>query len=279
MTFDPVINDQLTTNKDFPASLRSLILKSDGCKLLSTLLLADGEGPHPTVLLLHGFPGNETNLDIAHAIRRMGWNVFLFHYRGTWGSEGNFSWSNAIYDVNVAVEFLRDPETQKNFRVDNNKIVIIGYSMGGFTGFMHAAKDKGINNVVSISAFNFGLAASMLPQVPNGKEMALEYLHLGVSFVNGTTEPALLDEMLKHADEFNLLNYVAEYASKNVLMLGATYDVTAPMDLHYYPLVKALQEAKVPNLQTHILETGHGFSTKRIELTRIIINWLKEIKF
>ena len=32
--------------------------------------IAAGAGPHPTMLLLHGLPGNERNLDLAQAARR-----------------------------------------------------------------------------------------------------------------------------------------------------------------------------------------------------------------
>jgi hypothetical protein len=32
-------------------------------------------------------------------------------------------------------------------------------------------------------------------------------------------------------------------------------------------------------LKKNILETSHGFSDKRIMLTRIVLDWLREIKF
>ena len=38
---------------------------SDGHRLLGVLYLARGEEPKPTVLLLHGCPGLEQNLDLA----------------------------------------------------------------------------------------------------------------------------------------------------------------------------------------------------------------------
>ena len=40
---------------------------------------------------MHGLPGNERNLDLAQAIRRAGWDVLTFTYRGAWGSPGDFS--------------------------------------------------------------------------------------------------------------------------------------------------------------------------------------------
>lgn len=59
------------------------------------IYIASGAGPHPTVILLHGYPGNEKNLDLAQSLRREGWNVLFFHYRGAWGSEGEFSLTGA----------------------------------------------------------------------------------------------------------------------------------------------------------------------------------------
>ena len=50
--------------------------------LAGMMLGANGQGPHPTIVLLHGFPGNEKNLDLAQSLRRAGYNVLFFHYRG-----------------------------------------------------------------------------------------------------------------------------------------------------------------------------------------------------
>ena len=35
------------------------------------------------MILFHGLPGNEQNLDLAQAIRRANWNVLTLHYRGS----------------------------------------------------------------------------------------------------------------------------------------------------------------------------------------------------
>ena len=71
------------------------------------LFVAAGKGPHPTVILMHGLPGNERNLDLAQAIRRAGWDVLTFTYRGAWGSAGDFSISNAMEDTAAALDFAR----------------------------------------------------------------------------------------------------------------------------------------------------------------------------
>ena len=47
-------------------------IPSHGAKMYSVIYIAAGEGLHPTVLMLHGFPGNEKNLDLAYSMRRAG---------------------------------------------------------------------------------------------------------------------------------------------------------------------------------------------------------------
>src|SRR5436853_3073228 len=53
-----------------PAANRQLLIPSGGFGMNALLFLAAGSGPKPTLLLLHGLPGNEQHLDLAQAIRR-----------------------------------------------------------------------------------------------------------------------------------------------------------------------------------------------------------------
>jgi pimeloyl-ACP methyl ester carboxylesterase len=78
-------------------------LPSHGSMLNALMYEAAGVGPHGTVVLLHGFPGNEKDLDLAQAVRRDGWNVLYFDYRGSWGSPGAFSFQHSVEDAQSAV--------------------------------------------------------------------------------------------------------------------------------------------------------------------------------
>ena len=52
--------------------LTGVTFDSDGHRLVGVLYLARGEEPKPTVLLLHGCPGLEKNLDLAVRLRDRG---------------------------------------------------------------------------------------------------------------------------------------------------------------------------------------------------------------
>src|SRR5277367_6840714 len=90
-----------------PASMKSFQIPSHGAFLNAFVYVAAGPGPHPAVVLLHGFPGNERNLDLAQDIRRAGWDVLYFDYRGSWGSSGEFSFTHGIEDTAAAIDYIR----------------------------------------------------------------------------------------------------------------------------------------------------------------------------
>jgi uncharacterized protein len=74
-----------------PAGMVVLHIPSHGKLINGIVYTPAGAGPHPTLVICHGLPGNEKNLDLAQAVRREGWNAVTFNYRGSWGSPGSYS--------------------------------------------------------------------------------------------------------------------------------------------------------------------------------------------
>ena len=56
--------------------MHGILIPGKRGRILSVLYTAGGEGTHPTVILLHGIPGCERNLDLAQAVRRTGGTLF-----------------------------------------------------------------------------------------------------------------------------------------------------------------------------------------------------------
>ncbi|MBI9071767.1 MAG: alpha/beta fold hydrolase [Melioribacteraceae bacterium] len=276
MQYDPVTQDQVIIDKKQLPSMRAVTFNSSGSKLLGSLYLTGGKQLQPTVVLAHGFPGNEHNQDLAHAVRRAGFNVLIFHYRGSWGSEGVFSFSNSIEDIISAFEFVKSEKVCGNYNLDPKRVVFIGHSMGGFATFVNAEKLKGVNNLGFIAGFNFGVLADLI-KLPFAEEKVLEHLGAGAEMVAGTNAKKLLKEIVENKDRFNILNYVKALSEKNLLMIASKHDSTAMINFHHKPLMKAFKKHKL--LREVIIDGGHVFSTKRIELARCVVNWLNSIKF
>jgi uncharacterized protein len=120
------------------------------------LYLAQGKGPHVTVVFLHGFPGDEKNADLAHAVRRAGFNALVFHYRGAWGSEGQYSRSHVLEDVAAALQWLRTPAVADSYSVNRWQLVLVGHSMGGFAALYGAAADSEVRAVAALAPVDLG---------------------------------------------------------------------------------------------------------------------------
>jgi hypothetical protein len=141
----------------------------------------------PTVLLLHGFPGLERNFDLAHMLRRAGWNTVVFHYRGAWGSVGDFAFRHVLEDTLSVVHHLLARETP---------VVLLGHSMGGWAALMAAAMETRITAVGTIAKWNIGALAAQIGEDDNSRETARSFLSGLATPLQGTSGAKLLDEML-----------------------------------------------------------------------------------
>lgn len=278
MDYNPVTEDPKNFNGENSPAMCPVILKSENAKLLGTVFIASGAGKKPTVILLHGFPGNENNFDIAHSICRFGWNVIVFHYRGTWGSEGIFSWQNGINDVKNVIESVRNNWLSEELKIDKDKLVLVGHSMGGFFSAWSLAKGL-VNDVFVMGMFNLGFIGEVVSDNEMFQSMALETLVRDADFVKTESPENLLNEMMKHGSKWNLLSYGEVLAEKNFYMIAGSKDQTSQVDMHYLPLLNILNNINDKKEYGRILESGHSFSNKRIELTTEIIKWLEKISF
>lgn len=276
--FDPVTQDQ-PSDLNFPASIVPAMFESFGCKLFGTMFLAAGEGLHPVIILLHGFPGNEVNYDLAHVFRRQGFNVLVFHYRGSWGSGGNYLWSSLVEDVSSSINFVKSDYAQSIYHVDPNKIILIGHSMGGFASLFNAIRNDDIKFAASLAGFNAGMFGELIESNKTIFEYSAQHIQQAMDFVKCDSAEILLNELIANKKDWNLLNYLEKLSSKNLLIIGAKFDTTTPIEIHHKPLISSLKMTNAKNVEEMILETEHSFSDKRIALARIISDWLSEIKF
>jgi hypothetical protein len=139
-----------------PAAMTVIHVPSHGVQINGVLYSPAGPGPHPTLVICHGLPGNEKNLDLAQAIRRAGWNAVTFNYRGSWGSPGVFRFAQNVDDAASVLAYLRDPANAAALGVDANHIAIAGHSMGGWVTAHTAARDHSLMGAIMISTGDVG---------------------------------------------------------------------------------------------------------------------------
>ena len=201
----------------FPPGIAGITVPSHGVDMDAIFYLASGVGPHGTVLLLHGLPGYESNVDLAQSIRRAGWNVLLFHYRGTWGTAGTFSQVSAIEDTAEAVRFLRDPTNAVKYRSDPQRLVVVGHSMGGFLAGYEASHDPDITAVAMISAVNLGRVSAD----PKERELRMNRWQTNLHPTQGTSARDLFAEAERHAKDWDYVQWADALGVRPVLLVEA----------------------------------------------------------
>lgn len=261
----------------YPASLHTVQIPSHGSLLNGFVYEAAGRGPHPVVLLLHGFPGNEKNLDLAQAIRRAGWDVVYFDYRGSWGTPGSFSFTHAMEDAQAAMAWMRDPAQAANYRADPKAIVLAGHSMGGMIAAYVAARDTQIKATVLISAAN--MAGRVLPAVEAGQtELAVAPLgHAlaaeGLAPLAGCTPESLARDLLANAARWDIPSEATKLADRPLLAVSSN-DGLAPVTDELVVRLRKAGDARVTSLH---LPTDHAYSDQRLALEAAVVHWLTEL--
>jgi uncharacterized protein len=257
--------------------MQSFQIPSHGAQLNAFAYVAEGPGPHPAVVLLHGFPGNERNLDLAQDIRRAGWDVLYFNYRGSWGTPGDFSFSHGIEDTAAAVDYLRSAPVAKILRLDPTRIVLIGHSMGGFMAVEAAAADPRIIGVGLISA------ADMAGRVPQPlskqqepaavKALSAAYDREGMAPLSGCTPEGLAQEMVANAAQWRFMANAGAFQSRPMLVVTSD-DGLAQDDEAFASAVRRTGNHKVSELH---LPTDHAYSDQRGQLAGAFLRWLATV--
>ena len=271
--YDPVTMDPAAPDSAYPAQIAELALESGGERLNAILYVAAGRGPHGVVVLLHGNPGNERNLDVAQAIRRAGYAVLFFNYRGSWGSGGTFSRTHAIEDVHAALRWMRSPETAARFRVDSTRVALVGHSMGGWLAFMAAAADRRVRCVGALDSRNVGAYGIRLRRdhsEDSARVAAEDWLTApGAPYRAEGGGRGLVAEMKANGERWDATAHAQALSDRPILLISATFK--ADQD----SLVAALGRTGARRVTALEWDTDHSFSDRRVALARAVTGWLR----
>ncbi|GGD99308.1 hypothetical protein GCM10011529_01800 [Polymorphobacter glacialis] len=251
-----------------PARMEVLHVPSGGVAINGVAYLAAGAGPHPTLVIAHGWPGNEKNLDLAQAVRRAGWNAVTFNYRGSWGSPGSFRFAQVPEDAAAMLAFLRVPENVEKLGVNPRRIVLAGHSMGGWATALTAAKDPALLGAITISMGDLGLVGGL----PRKDLVALAAGN--AETLAGTSPEMMADELAAGAAANRAQAGAAGLARLPLLVLSSDDGLAEQSD----GLVAAVRAAGGKNVTAVRVATDHGWSDARIRLETAIIAWLQQLE-
>jgi len=254
-------------DKAHPARMAVLHIPTGGVEINGVAYLASGKGPHPTVVICHGLPGNEKNLDLAQALRRAGWNAITFNYRGSWGSPGSFRFAQNPEDLRAVLAYLRAGATADKLGIDATRLAVVGHSMGGWVTAMAGSQEKGLAGLVLVSAADFGAMGRM------DRPALLKHMADDMESLAGTSPEAMTDEILGAADANGLVAKAGALAATPMLVLSSDDGLAPQTDA----LVAAIRKSGGTKLRAVHVATDHSWSDKRIALEARIIRFLQPL--
>lgn len=257
-----IAQQDLQWSTDSPAGFVELKLPSAGSLLQGFMYKANGSKPHPTLLLLHGYPGNERNLDLAQAVRAHGWNVIYFNYRGSWASQGEFSFRHCVEDVKNIVAYLK--QNAATMQVDVNHIALFGHSMGGFVCLKALQEIPDIQKGFALSAWD--IYRNVVEATKSGTLIKQEKEADDYFVLNKKSGKALFAAVSKEADFHNLQNAAQGLSTKQVVMLDEHHQNEA--------LANTLKKANHNYFTYEVWDTDHSFTNKRVSLTKKVLAFL-----
>ncbi len=268
-----VVEDPEVVDTEYPPAMMELGFDSEDSRLNGLIYLADGPGPHPLVLLLHGFPGNEKNLDLAQAMRRSGVNVVFFHYRGSWGSGGTFGFANAIQDVANVLATVRDSTWAGEHRSDPHNVGIVGHSFGSFLGAKTVEGDPSLACFANLDGWDFGATGLTLSRDEEKFNEAVEDWEGGYFADGGPLHgdaASGVAEVVSGKESYLFKNMAPSIAQIPLLVISAS----RAFGWTHKSRVKTLQDAGAEKLTEFLLDDDHSFSAHRIELAKLLVDWM-----
>jgi pimeloyl-ACP methyl ester carboxylesterase len=250
-----------------PARMQVLHVPSGGVKINGIALIAAGAGVHPTLVFLHGLPGNEKNIDLLQAVRRAGWNAITINYRGSWGSPGVFRFDNTLADAAALLAFLREPANSLALGVDTTRLVLAGHSMGGWVTAMTAGRDPRLTGAILISPADMGAEGGAT------RDQAIAMMADNMESLSGGSAQTFADDLRTGAETRRWLHAVNGLSRLPVLVLTADDGLAPAADT----LVTSLRRAGDRRVTVVHEATDHSWSDRRILLESTVLRWLQQL--
>ena len=221
----------------------------------------------PVLVMFHGYPGREQNLDIPYALRRAGVATAYFSYRGIWGSHGYYRFSHLIEDAFTVVDLIRQRAEQ--YRLDPNRIYLLGHSMGGFTVLNAIAEGLDVRGGIVVAPCDMAMRAQEEPQKYERMKKTAESKVFRLP-----DQDYLWGEL-----EANLAKWrfdaLAERIPQSmpVHFIGGTRDTAVPPQRHTIPVYELLRKRGM-DVSYQELDTDHTFTGFRVTLTEMVLELL-----
>jgi uncharacterized protein len=243
------------------------VIESDGLRLAACFSRPSTLARVPALVLAHGFPssprsGEEVGAYYANLADRLtretGWAVMTFNFRGTGGSDGDFSPAGWMADLRTAVDLVEERE-------DISGTWLAGSNVSGALAVCLTGSDPRIKGVATLSA-----PASLARWASDPEGLLAHARALGV-----VRTPGWPDDAVAWAAAFSVLDPLAAAADvaprPHLVVHGSDDDVVPLAD------ARAFVAASGGNAELRVVRSaGHRLRHDPRSIATLI-GWLLQV--
>ncbi|MBQ3009146.1 MAG: alpha/beta fold hydrolase [Oscillospiraceae bacterium] len=227
----------------------------------------------PVIIFAHGFPGHEKNFALAQLLRKAGFNILIFYYRGCWGSEGVFSFSGSIEDTVDIIDYVLN-DTAHNF--DKKHIFLLGHSFGAPVIARAIEQRPCIYGGIFLMPYDFGQLYKMSQTEEILKNDLFSLLQEGEEFLTNTSSQEFYNEIKDNPDYYSYFPLANMLSGKHVFWISCKNDSAAPERVHTLPFMELMKKYPRTKIQWHSYDTDHYFSDIQEQLASEIVLFIND---
>lgn len=230
-----------------------------------------------TVIFLQGFPGIEGDELICEQLMQAGFHVLTFNYRGTFSSQGAFSFSNAIADIGAALNYLKKATELEPYQIDPGKIILGGWSFGSAIVPAGAVRNPLFTKFFMLSGRNFGKEARKIECEPEYAQRVAKNLD-GLRVPNGPVnfKHDVVPDLIEIQDLLNYEKLAPPLRDHDILLINGWDDDLVPIEEHTIPFYRSLIVSGANKVRIEAVQDGHKFSKTKDQIVSIILDWISE---
>jgi uncharacterized protein len=251
---------------------------SQGARVHGKFFPAPGPGLKPTLLMLPGWPGNPNDVaNLGAGLPGFGVNMVMFNPRGMHASEGSFSFSNTLADIDAALAWLADGDVRRQFNIDPAKIALGGHSFGGGMAMVYAATHPSApNRILGIAPADVGDTVNGLLNDPATQiSMRKSFTIPGAMPVRIADIDGTFSQIKADGNRYWLHDAAPLLAGRSILLVGGWEDVVVTIDQTVLPFYRALKKGGTTDITFLTYHDGHQFVSVKERLSSDVSAWLK----
>lgn len=220
----------------------------------------------PLVVIFHGLPGTELNLDLAYALREAGFAVMAPNYNGAWGSKGDYRVESIPNNIKTVLDLVFDDSFASGRGIDTGRIAVAGHSLGGWSAFCSLKVEPRIRGIVALDPMIDPLFGGDLAE-------AEQVLGEMIVPLRGVNAKQMVEGLRWAGKDWLPMDIIGTLGDRFFMLLCASGPDAVPLG----PAMQLLGKAREVNSSAEFwaLQSDHSFISCRPLMRQLVVDFFR----